>query len=141
MATIDLGGDSDRPSWSSAPHSSSALHIFESKSAFIDINNLKQRVNGKDSLVKMIVGTFLDSKGELMEEIKRAMIAGDRKDLSSRAHAFKGTLLDVGAKEVADIAAWLEKNAVGEDSEILERVIDTLEVKSEEVARDAMQYV
>ena len=141
VATIDLGGDSDRPSWSSALHSSSALHIFESKSAFIDINNLKQRVNGKDSLVKMIVGTFLDSKGELMEEIKRAMIAGDRKDLSSRAHAFKGTLLDVGAKEVADIAAWLEKNAAGEDSEILERVIDTLEVKSEEVARDAMQYV
>jgi HPt (histidine-containing phosphotransfer) domain-containing protein len=76
------------------------------------------RLFGKDrkSIVR-VLGTFIDSVGEIEREIAAAASEGDTAALAAAAHKLKGAARTAGAMPLGDIVASLEQAARGGDLE------------------------
>jgi HPt (histidine-containing phosphotransfer) domain-containing protein len=55
--------------------------------------------------------TFVTSSSRIVEELERALSAGDRAVVSAMAHKLKGGSTSICAHELAKLAATLEKDA------------------------------
>ena len=70
--------------------------------------------------------TFVTSSGRIVEELARALSAGDRAVLSAMAHKLKGGSTSICAHELARLAASLEKDAKERPIPELQQTVDSL---------------
>ena len=67
------------------------------------------RVGGDLDLLKEIAGLFLDEYPRALDEIHRALAAGDAKMIERSAHGLKGSVANFGARAAVDAAFQLEQ--------------------------------
>jgi two-component system, sensor histidine kinase and response regulator len=82
--------------------------FVESGEGVVDRDALLERVGGDTDLLKELVNLFLDDSLGLVDRIRQAVMRKDADDLEKVAHGLKGSVLNFGAKTVADIAQVLE---------------------------------
>jgi HPt (histidine-containing phosphotransfer) domain-containing protein len=70
--------------------------------------------------------TFVTSSARIVDELARALSAGDRVSLSAMAHKLKGGSASICAHELAQLAATLEKDAKVKPLPELQRSVDSL---------------
>jgi len=74
----------------------------------INRESLLERVGGDMDLLKELVELFMDDSLLLVDRIRQSVMRKDADDLEKAAHGLKGSVLNFGAKSVADIAQALE---------------------------------
>jgi CheY-like chemotaxis protein len=77
----------------------------------VDFDQLRTLVGDDRAFMNELCETFVESSGRIVEELERALSAGDRAVLSAMAHKLKGGSASICAHELAKMAATLEKDA------------------------------
>ena len=90
---------------------------------------------GDESLVREVVSMFLEDAPRQMDELTRALQAGNATDSRRLAHSVKGAAGNVGAQVVQMAALRLEHAAETDDMKEALAVRDTLETALLEFAR------
>jgi two-component system, sensor histidine kinase and response regulator len=67
------------------------------------------RVGGDVELLKEIAALFLEDYPRSLDEIHKALAAGDAKTLERSAHGLKGAVANFGARAAVDAAFQLEQ--------------------------------
>jgi CheY-like chemotaxis protein len=125
----------------------------------LDVKDVYTRVGDSTKRVQLILRVFSESFKEQLTQIVSARSEADPKELQYAAHAIKGLLLDVGAKQPAAIASLIEamckrgeveeaKKLITPLSEqvlvvarLVERMLQTLKFEvSEDSSQDAHVY-
>jgi two-component system sensor histidine kinase/response regulator len=100
----------------------------------VDLEQLRTLVGDDRAFLQELCETFVSSSSRIVEDIGRALSAGDRAVLSGLAHKLKGGSASVCANEVAKLAAALEKDAKEKPIEELEQSIASLRRAFDEAA-------
>ena len=98
---------------------------------FSDREALLERVAGDVDLLRELVELFLDDSLGLVDRIRQAVTRKDADDLEKAAHGLKGSVLNFGAKTVADIAQALETMGRNRDITKAQNVVAELEKQIE----------
>jgi HPt (histidine-containing phosphotransfer) domain-containing protein len=77
----------------------------------VDLEQLRIIVGDDPAFMNELCETFVSSSARIVEELTRALSAGDRAVLSAMAHKLKGGSSSICAHELANLAAALEKDA------------------------------
>jgi signal transduction histidine kinase/CheY-like chemotaxis protein len=77
----------------------------------VDLDQLRSIVGDDREFMNELCETFVASSGRIVEELTRALSAGDRAVLSAMAHKLKGGSSSICAHELSRLAATLEKDA------------------------------
>jgi two-component system, sensor histidine kinase and response regulator len=77
----------------------------------VDLDQLRMIVGDDRAFMNELCETFVSSSGRIVEELTRALSAGDRAVLGAMAHKLKGGSASICAHELAKLAATLEKDA------------------------------
>jgi PAS domain S-box-containing protein len=88
------------------------------KPATFDLGDALARVEGDKELLAELIDICLDEAPRMMDDIRRAIDADDPIRLERAAHAFKGSLASLGARNVAQHASHLE--AMGRNGSMAE---------------------
>ncbi len=86
-----------------------------------------------EELIKEIVPIFLNDNKERLEVLTKAVKAGDAQAIKLYAHAVKGAGLNIGAKQLSDIAYCLECAGRENDVVVAVSLFDKLKVELEKV--------
>jgi two-component system, sensor histidine kinase and response regulator len=97
----------------------------------LDREALLERVAGDVDLLRELVELFLDDSLGLVDRIRQAVMRKDADDLEKAAHGLKGSVLNFGAKTVADIAQVLETMGRNRDITKAQNVVAELEKQIE----------
>jgi len=81
-----------------------------------DIDELRRRTGGDETLIAEVVRLFLEDCPMRMEALRRAIHNENRTELHAAAHALKGAASYVSARRVVDGAAELER--LGQDASL-----------------------
>jgi CheY-like chemotaxis protein/HPt (histidine-containing phosphotransfer) domain-containing protein len=91
----------------------------------IDLQQLDEATMGSDELRSVVVGTFLGDVRTRIENLSRAIGAGDARATEFEAHGLKGMSATLGARACAAVFAELERigreHALGDAPALLER--------------------
>jgi len=105
------------------------------ESDVIDTAELKEIMNGSNSLLLKCVGTFSSTYEVILTQIK-ADIAGCRyPELKKNAHKLKGTLKYLAATAAVEMLKSLEKMAMGQDVSKAEKVFSMLEIECDKILK------
>lgn len=74
----------------------------------VDLEVALKRVGGNEKILKTIATAFLTSSAKQLDEVEKAVVAGDAEALRFSAHTFKGTVLNFEARRTAKTAQELE---------------------------------
>ena len=77
----------------------------------VDLDQLRTIVGDDREFMSELCETFVTSSTRIVEELTRALSAGDRASLSAMAHKLKGGSSSICAHELAKLAATLERDA------------------------------
>jgi two-component system sensor histidine kinase/response regulator len=92
----------------------------------VDLVQLRTLVGDDRQFMRELCETFVASSSRIVEELDRALSAGDRTVLSAMAHKLKGGSSSICAHELAQLAAALEKDAKEKPLPELEHSVTTL---------------
>jgi CheY-like chemotaxis protein len=92
----------------------------------VDLDQLRTIVGDDRDFMNELCETFVESSGRIVEELERALSAGDRAVLSAMAHKLKGGSSSICAHELAKMAATLEKDAKEKPLPDLRASVDSL---------------
>jgi two-component system sensor histidine kinase/response regulator len=92
----------------------------------VDLDQLRTIVGDDREFMNELCETFVTSSARIVEELARALSAGDRASLSAMAHKLKGGSSSICAHELARLAATLEKDAKEKPLTELEHSVSTL---------------
>jgi two-component system, sensor histidine kinase and response regulator len=92
----------------------------------VDIDQLRSIVGDDRDFMNELCQTFVSSSTRIVEELERALSAGDRLVLSAMAHKLKGGSASICAHELAKLAAALEKDAKEKPLPELQHSVDSL---------------
>ena len=92
----------------------------------VDLDQLRTIVGDDRDFMNDLCETFVASSGRIVEELERALSAGDRAVLSAMAHKLKGGSSSICAHELAHMAATLEKDAKEKPLPELQQAVDSL---------------
>jgi HPt (histidine-containing phosphotransfer) domain-containing protein len=92
----------------------------------VDLDQLRTIVGDDREFMNELCETFVASSTRIVEELTRALSAGDRAALSAMAHKLKGGSSSICAHELAQLAATLEKDAKEKPLTELEHSVSTL---------------
>jgi CheY-like chemotaxis protein len=92
----------------------------------VDLDQLRTIVGDDREFMNELCETFVTSSSRIVEELTRALSAGDRAVLSAMAHKLKGGSSSICAHELAKLAATLEKDAKEKPLPELEQSLDAL---------------
>ncbi|MEZ5400330.1 MAG: Hpt domain-containing protein [Bryobacteraceae bacterium] len=95
-----------------------------------------ERVGGDEELLVDIAGVYLAEYPSLMEEIAKAVAAGDAAGLTHSAHTLKGSLATIGAERAASIALRLEMMGRHADTSSARPALESLQAAVQVVHRD-----
>ncbi|MCL2469427.1 MAG: Hpt domain-containing protein [Alphaproteobacteria bacterium] len=71
----------------------------------VNLDNLRAMTGGDKAVEYELFTIFLESSEELLSQLQEALARGDQELWRRSAHAFKGTALNLGAPELAHLAA------------------------------------
>lgn len=103
-------------------------------------NELLSRCNGDEHLAEEIVDTFVESFSKKMNAMNKGCQNNDQETVTKTAHSIKGAALNTGAREVASIAADIEKKSSEEALSLASGLLSDLEQAFERF-REAVQDV
>jgi signal transduction histidine kinase/CheY-like chemotaxis protein len=92
----------------------------------VDLDQLRTIVGDDREFMNELCETFVSSSSRIVEELTRALSAGDRAVLSAMAHKLKGGSSSICAHELAKLAATLEKDAKEKSLPELEQSLNSL---------------
>jgi HPt (histidine-containing phosphotransfer) domain-containing protein len=100
----------------------------------VDLDQLRAIVGDDRDFMNELCETFVASSSRIVEELTRALSAGDRAVLSAMAHKLKGGSASICAHELAKLAATLEKDAKERSLPELEQSVSALRRAFDEAA-------
>ncbi len=100
----------------------------------VDLDQLRTLIGDDRAFLQELCETFVSSSSRIVEDLGRALTAGDRAVLSGLAHKLKGGSASVCAHQVAKLAASLEKDAKEKPLQELEQSVATLRRAFDEAA-------
>ena len=100
----------------------------------VDLDQLRTLIGDDRAFLQELCETFVSSSSRIVDDLGRALTAGDRAVLSGLAHKLKGGSASVCAHQVAKLAAALEKDARRSRSTELEQAVATLQQAFSEAA-------
>jgi HPt (histidine-containing phosphotransfer) domain-containing protein len=80
------------------------------------IGVLVERLDGDEEIAREVAVAFVESSRELLQELDRAIGAGQADAVRLHAHSIKGAAANIGADHAAEIAAVIED--AGRDAEL-----------------------
>jgi len=92
----------------------------------VDLDQLRTIIGDDREFMNELCETFVTSSSRIVEELTRALSAGDRAVLGAMAHKLKGGSSSICAHELAQLAASLEKDAKEKPLPELEQSLNTL---------------
>jgi two-component system sensor histidine kinase/response regulator len=92
----------------------------------VDLDQLRTIIGDDREFMNELCETFVSSSTRIVEELTRALSAGDRAMLSAMAHKLKGGSASICAHGLAKLAATLEKDAKEKPIPELERAVHLL---------------
>jgi len=92
----------------------------------VDMDELRALVGDDRDFVSELCETFVASSSRIVEELERALSAGDRAVVSAMAHKLKGGSTSICAHELAKLAATLERDAKEKPIPELEQSLHSL---------------
>ncbi len=92
----------------------------------IDLARLRAIVGEDPDFVQELCRTFLASSGRIVDELRRALAAGDRALLGTLAHKLKGGSGSVCAQRVGDLAAVLERSSATRSTADLRELVEQI---------------
>ena len=92
----------------------------------LDLTKLKEITEGDAEFTNELLGTFLASAQQSLDEMNQTLVKDDRQQLARAAHKLKGAAANVHASDVARMAAQVEADAVGAAKESLAALIAEL---------------
>jgi len=92
----------------------------------VDLDQLRTIVGDDRAFMNELCETFVASSARIVDELTRALSAGDRTVLSAMAHKLKGGSSSICAHELARLAAALEKEAKEKPLPELEHLVQAL---------------
>ena len=101
--------------------------FVESGDGVADREALLERTGGDMDLLRELVEIFMDDSLLLVDRIRQAFMQKDADELEKAAHGLKGSVLNFGAKSVADIAQVLETMGRNRDLTQAQNVVAELE--------------
>ena len=101
--------------------------IVESANGVADREALLDRTGGDMDLLRELIEIFMDDSLLLVDRIRQAVVQKDPDELEKAAHGLKGSVLNFGAKSVADIAQVLETMGRNRDLTQAQNVVAELE--------------
>ena len=93
----------------------------------ISIKSGLKKVGGNKKLYRKLLGKFLDSNKEVINEIKTTLAAGDTETAARLAHTVKGVSGNLGAEDLFPAAADLEKAIKQGETDSLDSLLDSFE--------------
>ena len=75
----------------------------------LDLERLHLVTGGESALEDELLGIFLESARETLEDLRTALEAGDTRLLRAHAHALKGSSRTIGAIALGEMACELER--------------------------------
>jgi HPt (histidine-containing phosphotransfer) domain-containing protein len=93
------------PDFDPRPFSGSPPSAAQSRARAIEA------LSGEESLLLMLAPQFRESAASQVESLKTALAKADAPDVRHWSHTLKGTLVTVGAKDTAALAAAIERTA------------------------------
>jgi HPt (histidine-containing phosphotransfer) domain-containing protein len=100
----------------------------------LDLAKLMEITEGDSDFTNELLGTFLASAEQSLDEMNQTLVSDDRQQLARAAHKLKGAASNVHACEVARMAAQVEAEAVGAVKESLATLIAQLRAGVSDVA-------
>jgi CheY-like chemotaxis protein len=99
----------------------------------VDVDGALERMGGDEQLFRDIVGMFFEDTVGLMAQVRRAIPAGNARELERGAHSIKGLLSTFGADTAVAVAQRLEQ--IGRSGALAdaEPAVSTLEGELEKV--------
>jgi len=101
--------------------------FVEPGECILDREALLERVGGDVDLLRELVDLFMEDSLRLVDRISRAVMSKDADELEKAAHGLKGSVLNFGAKTVADVAQGLETMGRNGDLIQAQKVVVELE--------------
>ena len=83
----------------------------------IDRDGALRRLGGNEKLVAKMVARFRETQSDVAARIREAITRGDAEGAMREAHTLKGLAGNIGASDVAGMAAKLEKMLTANDAE------------------------
>ena len=93
----------------------------------ISIKSGLKKVGGNKKLYKKLLGKFLESNRNVVNEIKSSLKTEDRETAARLAHTVKGVSGNLGAEELFPVAGELEKAIKQRETDLLDALIDNFE--------------
>ncbi len=81
----------------------------------IDVESALERVGGDNSILESSLKIMTRGLPEVIEKLNKSFYSGDIANFTIEVHGVKGTLLNIGANGLAEIAGELEKRSRAED--------------------------
>ncbi|WP_078118624.1 transporter substrate-binding domain-containing protein [Thiosocius teredinicola] len=78
----------------------------------LDVDWGLERVGGNRALFRRLLGEFVSSHGNALEELQTAVTAGDMEQVRREAHTLQGVAGNIGGRELQQAARCLEKMAL-----------------------------
>jgi two-component system, sensor histidine kinase and response regulator len=75
----------------------------------LDLERLRLVTNGEPALEEELLGIFLESARETLEDLRTSLEAGNARALRAHAHALKGSCQTIGAVALGEMARELER--------------------------------
>jgi len=99
--------------------------------AILNLAAALDRVGGDRELLEEVALVFLETSGELLGKVRKAVGAGDAAALERAAHALKGSVGNFGAEPAYQAAMRLEKMGRSRDLTGVEDALRALETELE----------
>lgn len=105
--------------------------MSEEKQPLVDmdtINRLKELSEDTPEFLGELVDIYLEQADTLMAQLREAHDKGDAETYKRTAHTLKGSSLNIGALEFAEICKILEHKSLSEDKEDMSGLLEELEI-------------
>lgn len=87
---------------------------------------LRERLDGDEEMIGMVLDIFREETSRIMEDIERAVRSGNTEDAGKHGHSLKGSSGNVGAIALQQVSAAVEKAGKDGDTESLRSLLADL---------------
>jgi HPt (histidine-containing phosphotransfer) domain-containing protein len=105
-------------------------------SNLIDIEKLLNQFGGDREVLRMIVGTFVDTYPDAISDIKKSLESQNSLDLQEAAHRFKGSVSNFMADSTVQKAFTLENMGRNNDLSGGQEALDELIKEVDELVKE-----
>lgn len=124
---VACGGSS--PSINSPCDKTNDRGTQEAERKEFDFQVLRDRLGGDDEAVKEIVDLFSVQAQVMVEELRRAVLNGDRESVAYMSHSLKGASLTFGADVLAELAEEIARAARNRDYGELKTTLSRIDME------------